>query len=250
MYQDIQDISATQRYIIGQKYDLDNRRFRYSQAAVALAGLARLVINKNICPGATGYENDFGFEGAIGYAASIGDEYVDIADTASRAKNYYQGGMLIIYGTTIFHQHYIVKSDAGNGSYVRCYLDKPLAVEDVTVAMGCTAYRNEYSALSPVAGSGVAAGFAKFVGVNLVPVTINYFCWLQTKGPCIVTPTGGTWPGSTVNLRDVYVNNADGTIQPATLSDPSAGYQRVGTLISATINTYGDLLIDLDVDPE
>jgi len=226
----------------------DLRKFRYSQAAEALDALARLVVNSNYCPGATGHVNEDGFEGSIGFAAPVGQRYLDIADTAGRAANFYQGGMVVVYGTTIFHQHYIMKSDAGTGSKVRLYLDKPVAVEDITVAMGCTAYRSQYSAVKKTGSTGV--GFETFVGLNLIPVTSGYFFWLWTNGPGIVTPTGVTWPGSAANLRDVYANPADGTLQPATLSDPSNGFQRIGTLISATVNGYGDLWINLQLDPD
>jgi len=251
--QDILEQSLSQIYPIGMRLPKDMRVFRYIQAIQGLEGLARLVINSNYCPGCTGHLNEDGFEGAGGvnaYAAPIGQTYLDIKDTVARVANFYQGGMVIVYGTTIFHQHYIVKSDAGDGAKVRLYLDRPIAVEDITAAMGVTAYRSQYSAVKKPGST--QTGFETFVGVNLIPVTINYFAWLQTKGPCIVTPTGVTWPGSAVNLRDVYANPNDGTLQPPTLSDPSNGFQRIGTLLSATGGTssdYGDLWINLDLDP-
>lgn len=255
MKQGIFELSASRKYPIGMRLDKDNRRFRYSYAAQALDGLARLVINSNYAPGVTGHVNEDGFEPqsplAIGFAAAVGQAYIDIADTAGRAANYYQGGMVIVYGTTIFHQHYIVKSDAGDGTKVRLYLEGPIVSEAITATMGCTAYTSPYSAVKKTAST--QTGFETFVGVNLLPVTIDYFFWLQTKGPCIITPTGGTWPGSAVNLRDVYANAADGTLQPPTLSDPSNGFQRIGTLICVTGGTgsnYGDLWINLDLDPD
>lgn len=253
MIQDILAQSLIPHYPIGLKLDKDNRRFRYAQATQALAGLARLVINSNYAPGVTGHLNEDGFEGAGGVnalPAVIGQKYLDIRDTALRVKDFYQGGMVVIYGVLNFHQHYIIKSDAGNGVIVRLYLDQPIAVEAITAPMGVTAYRNPYTAVRET-GS-VQQGFESFVGLPLIPVTILNFFWLQTKGPAIVTPTGGTWPGAAVNLRDVYANPADGTLQPPTISDPSAGFQRIGSLISATGGTasdYGDCWVNLDLDP-
>ena len=248
MQQDILAQSVSQVYPIGLRLAKDDRVFRYCQVGQALGGLARLAINANFAPGCTAHVNEDGFEGAIGFVALIGATYLDIADTAARAANFYQGGKLIVYGTTIFHQHHIVKSDAGDGAKVRVYLSEPLAVENITIAMGCTAYRSPYSDVKQ-AGS-TNTGFETFVGLPLIPVTINWFAWLQTKGLCAVTPTGGTWPGGAVNLRSVYANPADGTLQPATISDPSAGFQKVGDLMTATVNAYGDLLIKLDLDPD
>lgn len=253
MIQDILAESVTQHYPIGLRLPKDIRVFRYIQAAEALAGLARLVINSNYAPGVTGHLNEDGFEGAGGvnaYAAPIGQKYLDIKDTALRAAEFYQGGMAVIFGVLIFHQHYIVRSEAGNGTYVRLWLGQPIAVEDITAAMGCTAYRNPYTAVKKPGST--QTGFETFLGVPLIPVTLNYFAWIQTKGPAWVTPTGVTWPGSAANLRDVYANAVDGTLQPATISDPSAGFQRIGTLIGVTGGTasdYGDAMINLDLDP-
>jgi len=246
--QDVYTQSTTKNYNIGSKKQVYDRTFRYSYAFADLAALARLVVNSNYEGGVTGHLNADGYEGTA-YAALRGQAYLDIKDTALRAADFYQGGKVIIYGSTIFHQYEIVSSDAGNGTYVRLYLLSPIVVEDVTASMGVTAYRSPYSAVAP-AGS-VQVGFETFIGVNLIPVTHGYYFWLQTAGPCIVTPTGGTWPGSAVNLRAVYPNPSDGTIQPATISDPSEGYQCIGFLLSATggtANDYGDLWIQLRLD--
>jgi len=250
--QSVHEVSTIQNFIVGSERSDRGRKFRYSFTVAALTGLDRLVINTNYAPGVTGHLNEDGFEGAGGvnaYAAPIGQNYIDIKDTALRAKNWYQGGMVIVYGTLIFHQHYIVASDAGNGTYVRLYLDHPITTEAITAGMGVTAYRSRYSAVG-LAGS-VQTGFESFVGLPLIPAPISNYFWLQTGGPACVTPTGVTWPGSAVNLRDIYANPADGTIQPPTLSDPSLGYQRIGTLIEVTGGTagdYGDLWIDLQLD--
>lgn len=247
--QSIYEDSTTQKFEIGTRRIEYNRTFRYSKAGAALNGLARLLCNANYAPGVTGHADEDGFEGAGGYAASIGDTYIDIADTTVRAANYYRGGMLIVYGTTVFHQYHIVGSAAGTGVYVRLYLDKAVYEEAITATMGVTAYISPYSAVQQV-GS-VQTSFESVVGVNLVPVASGSYFWLQTAGPCIVTPTGVTWPGSAANLRAVYINPADGTLQPGTVSDPSSGYQYIGHLLSATGGTasdYGDLWIWLELE--
>lgn len=250
--QGVMEESISQKYYIGAQLKYGGRRFRYSQATAALAGLARLVVNSNYAPGVTGHANEDGFEGVLSAAAAIGAVTVRIADTAVRVANYYRGGMLIIFGTTIFHQHEIIASSVGNGTYVTLTLKTPITTENVTVAMGVTAYRSPYSAITPP-GSSSQVGFETFMGVNLIPITQNYYFWLQTGGPCFLTPTGGTWPGSAANLRAVYPNPADGTIQPGTLSDPSAGYQPIGYIMMATGGTgsdYGDALVMLMLDQD
>lgn len=251
--QTVYEQSGVQRYAIGSRLKLaspDGRIFRYSRAEADLAGLARLAVNSNYAPGVTGHEDEDGFEGVLAAAAPVGATHLDLADTALRARDYYQGGYVAAYGVAVFHQYHIARSDPGNGTYVRVHLTKPVAVEAITVAMGVTAYLSPYGAVAP-AGS-VQTGFESFVGLNLVPIDAGRCFWLQTGGPAIVTPTGGVWPGSAANLRDIYANPADGTIQPPTLSDPSLGYQRIGTLLSATGGTasdYGDLWIMLELEP-
>jgi hypothetical protein len=243
------ELSDLQNYIIGSKRKWADWTLRYSKSVEALACLARLLINTNIAPGATGHVNEDGFEGNLKTAAAIGDRYVDVADTASRDKDYYQGGYFVAYGATVFHQHHIVSSDAGDGSKVRLYLLEPIASEAIALTDGVTAYLNKYSDVG-LAGHGGGAGFETFIGLNLIPVTgARKFFWLVTAGPCIVTPTGApNYPGDAANLRMVTVNPADGTIQNAKDADPSQGYQVIGSLISSTVNTYGDLLIDLKLD--
>jgi len=245
----IYEDSTTQKFDIGTRRQEYNRTFRYTKANAALAGLGRLLGNSNYAPGVTGHADEDGFEGVLNATASIGDLYVDLADTNVRAANYYRGGHLVIFGTTVFHQYIIVASDAGTGAYVRCYLDKAVYEEDITVAMGVTAYLSQYSAVQQV-GS-VQAGFVSAVGLNLVPVASGSYFWMLTRGPCWVTATGGTWPGSAANLRAVYMNNADGTLQPGTVSDPSAGFQYIGYVINATGGTgsdYGDAFIWLELE--
>ena len=247
------EVSSTQRYRLGSPLVLeDNRLFRYSKAVADLTAgaLGRLVINQNYAPGVTGHEDEDGFEGVLNSDAAIGATYVDLADTAVRAVDYYAGAHLVIFGTTVFHQHHIVRSALGNGTYVRCWLDEPIADEAVTVAMGVTAYLSPYSALAP-AGS-VQAGFETFMGLPLCVVEEDEYFWLQTGGPAWVTPTGVTWPGSAAQQRDVSANPADGTIQPASVNDPTVGYQRIGYLLQATGGTgadYGDALIMLQLEP-
>lgn len=249
MKQGLHEQSAVKIYPLGMPYKSNNQLYRYSHAEAALAGLARLVINSCYAPGVTGHEDVDGYEGDLYADAPIGQIYVDIADTAGRAENFYQGGHLIIFSSTIFHQHYIVKSEAGTGSYVRCWLSKPIVAEAAEVGDGVTAYRSPYSDVA-VAGS-VQAGFEPFIGINLRPVTIDYYFWLLTAGLVWVTATGVVWPGAAAHQRDVYANPNDGTINVASQQDPTTGYQKVGWLSTATGGTssdYGDALIMLQLD--
>jgi len=245
MKQGIFEESSSQLYPIGMQLREQGslkRLFRYSKAAAAITCLARGVVNSNYCPGATDHEDENGFEGVLQAEAAIGQMYVDLADTANRAVNYYQGGQFVAYGTTIFHQHYIVKSDAGDGSKVRIYLSAPIVKEKITTSMGVTAYLNPYSAVANTD----SGRYDSFVGVNLIPVTSGYYFWLQTAGPCIITPM--VYFGDSIAERDCYFH-MDGTITIAATADPSTySPQRAGYLLSKTVSGYGDLWMMLQLD--
>ena len=66
------ELSDLQNYIIGSKRKWGDWTLRYSKSAEALACLARLLINTNIAPGATGHVNEDGFEGNLKTVAAIG----------------------------------------------------------------------------------------------------------------------------------------------------------------------------------
>lgn len=245
--QSIYETSTTQKYFIGTGRRQLGRIFRYSFAMAALLGLSRLVGNTNFEGGTTGHVGEDGFEGAPFAIANIGSNFIDIADTALRAADFYQGGLLVAFGVAQFHQYIVVHSLAGTGAKVRCFVSEPVNTENILLATGVTVYRSQYSAIGKAGDGGVAIGFMTFKGVNLVPVSISNYFWLQTAGPAIITPT--VFPGQAVSLREVYVNPADGTIADnATLPAP---HQRVGHLISATQGApaaYGDLLVNLQLD--
>ena len=229
-------------------YKADDHIYRYSHAEAALGGRDRLVINSCYAPGVTGHEDVDGFEGDLYADAPIGQKYVDIADTAGRAENFYQGGHLVIFSDGIWHQHYIVSSEVGTGSYVRCWLSKPIAYAAAEVGHGVTAYRSPYSDVN-VAGS-IAVGYEAFIGLPLRPITLGYYFWLLTAGLVYVC-AGTADPGGAVDQRDVYANKNDGTIERASAYDPTSGYQKVGwltTLTGGTAGIYGDSLIMLQLD--
>ena len=223
---------------------VDNRKYILSLAAGDLDDLARLVVNSSICPGATGGD---GYEGSLYADAAAGAQYVDIADTTARAVDYYQGAYLTIFPTGGPYATYrITGNDLGNGStHVRCYLATPLE-NALTTSSGITAYRNPYVAVKAAADYDPAAGYAAFIGLPQCAVTSGSYFWLLVAGPAWVTAQGGTWPGYVVNERDVYAHQ-DGTIDPASIKDPSVGYQRVGYLLSGTYAAYGDAFIMLQL---
>ena len=91
--------------------------------------------------------------------------------------------------------------------------------------------------------------FEAFICVPKWNVTALQYYWGQTRGPTWVTAHGGTWPGSSAALRDVYFH-IDGTIDPATIRDVGTlSPQRAGYLLHAgSSGSYGDGVIMLQLE--
>lgn len=246
MLHEINEQKASPVYPIGMPFQRGDKKYRYSIAGADMTALARLKINANYAPGVTGHTQEDGYEGNVYAIAAIGQKYVDIADTVARAANWYQGGHMIIFSGTIFHQRHIISSELGTGAYVRCHFIEALVTEAPAIADGVTVYRSPYSAIQPAAS--VQAGFECFMGVNLLPITSGYAFWLQTSGLLFIT-AGAIWPGAAAQQRDVYADPNDGTVRSDL--DPSNGFQKVGYIVEVTggdASDYGDALINLQLD--
>lgn len=242
--QSIMDPSTVQLSPIGMEYKQDVRKFRYCRAGAALGGVLRGAINGHIIPGDTGAP---GFEGAAGYASVAGQDTVQIADTeTTHTTNYYSGGFMVVFGTQ-YQSYYIISSTGSDGTSVTLKLSDPLDEALAASGVGVTLYPSIYSNI--LAASGVQQDFESFVVVPPCAVASGSFFWGQTKGPCWVTPHGGTWPGAGACLRDVYFH-IDGTIDPATIRDVGTlSPQRAGYLLSpSATSAYGDGHIMLQLE--
>jgi len=235
---------SKQRFPIGTIAWKDLRRFVYVEAGAAIDDLGRLVSVNNYGPGCTDHEDEDGFEGALYATASAGDTYVDVADTGALAKNDWEGGYFISFpsgGPYVCIR--IAGNDIGNEStHVRVYLDDPLPAA-LTTSDGITVYRSPFK---DVKAMGNIVGYESAIGVPLDALTSGRFGWVQTWGPAWVTAHGGSWPGDAAEQRMVYAHQ-DGTCDPASVKDPSSGYQQIGWLISATVSSYGDAFVFLTI---
>jgi len=244
--------SATQKFEVGTRRIEYGRKFRYSKAGedITAATHARLVANGNYAAGVAGHVNEDGFNGNPIADADIGDLYVDIDEAAARPANFFQGGYLqSLPAADPITGYYIVASDVSTGTYTRVYLDHPLIQAILTTSyVGISAC--PYSQIIQGDSAIVPAGFRSFVGLPLCNVDDDSYFWMQTAGPAWIIP--GSWtddrlPGRAVDMREVFVAQ-DGAIACAWSLDPSAGYQRVGYLIDATLTGYGSVFIMLQLD--
>ena len=245
--------SVTQKFEIGTRRIEYGRKFRYCKAGedITYATNARLLANGNYAPGVAGHLNEDGFNGNPVADADVGDFYIDLDEAgADRPANFFQGAYLqSLPAADPITGYYVVASDASTATYTRVYLDHPLIQAILTTSyVGICA--SPYSQVIQGDSGIVPAGYRSFIGLPLVNVTNDYYFWLQTAGPAWIIP--GSWtddrlPGRAVDMREVFVAQ-DGAIACAWSLDPSAGYQRVGYLLDATLAGYGSVFIMLQLD--
>ncbi|MBA7660602.1 hypothetical protein ES703_68605 [subsurface metagenome] len=89
-------------------------------------------------------------------------------------------------------------------------------------------------------------GFQSVVVVPLVPVTINYFFWGQTWGPCICTAVQDGGIGGEVDQRSVYFNKYGCILNCA---DGSCNLQYAGHMLPTQLATKYDLFFMLQLAP-
>lgn len=177
---------ATQRYMIGTLYETwDGRRFRYAKigAANIAAGLmmqAGVNSAKHIAIAQTGYPHAVG-DTKIRCLVTTGG----IAGSETFAQtNAISGGFVSFYtdGTpsSAVQSYQVLSSVMISETVIELELTRP-----ISTAVAAT----EYVILTPnkyfkTVVAPATTLTAQPVGVPVVPLTANYFGWLQTKGPC------------------------------------------------------------------
>jgi len=230
--------SATQKFEIGTRRIEYGRTFRYAKAGETFVSAdgARLVKNGNFEPEWGSYQDTYGFYGDLLTAAAAGAKHLDLEEAAGRVANFFQGAYVTTFadiaGVRNFTTFYVVKSDASEATFTRIYLDHPV-VTPISATNGIHLYNSPYSR---VIDGQSEMRWAPCIGRVLCgDVPINNFFWLQTAGPCWVTPfewNSANTPGYNASSLDVYAW-IDGTIASVTKCPPTTGYQRVGYLLPA-----------------
>jgi len=236
--EEIFDQSSIQLYPIGSQLRKFDKIYRYCKAGAAMSAAGFLKGNYFLCPGSAGNSANSGFEGAFYAAVTAGDTSFSIADTAA-AKNEYENAYLVVYDSTnnIFDNYTVIGNDVTNATTTKLYIASPGFKNDYTTSIGITIYRSPYMGIRAMTG-----GYMSALGWAKMAITSAYFFWLQTAGPISGVTGASTWPGQTQYYRDVY-SNTDGSLIGYT-----AGYQRVGYLLSRTASDYGDNFVMLQLD--
>jgi len=235
-WQDPQDQSEDQNFLIGSKLVIDDRVFRYCKAE---SDLRALIGAKN-----ASYPRE-GNTAAVEYLAgtdqitlALNDHSVDY--DAEQLADYWKGGYIwIMWGPTDtrgYGQMYRIKSNtAAAGTiptrYVILTLETPLRVT-VPASAWHTAWPNVYRNVKRSDSARMSV-----VCVPLIPVTSGRYFWGQTWGPIFMSCTHAA-PGLTDNDREIYFHESNhGEIVPGSQVVFTAGQpfnQRAGFLITNT----------------
>jgi hypothetical protein len=237
-----------QRYEFGTRYlTRDGRVMKYGHAAAE-------------CQSGYGAYNlgIVNISAVLPVAASEGDTSVTVTVTSGGygadgdiAENELAGGYLILNNGVEDPQNILIVGNDADVSVTTCklYLEEALW-QSVTTAAYAEVVLNPYAHLS---GGATAASGAKasVMGIPKRNLAATYNGWIQTWGPCWITPPspGATAPGYTDNDREVYFV-ANGTIVGAASGTViESGFQRAGFIIQKDVagNNAGPPLVMLQL---
>lgn len=243
--QGIYEQSAVQNFEIGASKKVKGSwTFHYCQVSVALpvmTGQYRLSGSLSTIVAAN--------ELILTVAALAGQKVVSIPDAAS-AVDYYRGGTIEIWSVagTRYEFHRIASSTVSDGTDVLLTLEENLAYA-IAIGEMVLPMPSIYRAVGPMGAVYARRQYA--AGLSLIPVTINYYSWLLTYGPCFISCQGGGWPQDAVDCMDVFAWQ-DGTIAhlgawgAGTYDGAGTSPQRVGTGLYQGDYGVGRIMLQLD----
>lgn len=179
---------TTQRFIHGTRYLMwDGRVFKYALAQAELESYHGCRATEDAALSYT----------AAPLAASIGDRMVQIT-LASRVEDDLAGGYIQLYDggdidTTC--QRGII-GNTKSDTTVDVYIDYPLHQPIVATTDAMEVYENPYGAVSEVSDA-----YSAWVGVPNVSCAAANNVWIQTWGPCAISPGNLTLDDAAANER-------------------------------------------------
>lgn len=212
--QDIYEISATQKHRLGTRCQRGQRVFVYAKAASTLHTSALAALDR---------EQDIAYR-AVAATVPAGSTQITLTTTTGDGQDSdgqidaheLEGGYIVIFvgdGTEI-NMGILDNTEVTASSHtITITLDGELPTE-VTNAMYAECVSSPY--LEVTSEVATAGGFKTYVGLPMAVATTTYpYCWLQTWGPCFISPAnnfGDANPG-TAQYNHALVVRAGGTVQ-------------------------------------
>jgi len=186
--QDIEEESVTKNYRIGTRRVQDERTFHYMRADATYGVTAPFWAGANTRKYKVDDSEDT-IEGVTVAAGGATDLTLSVLDTNSaHVADFFEGGWAILTVGSIIRMLRIRSSTAG-GTSVTLTFWEPLGM---VVALGSQiqVFPSIYSAVaSSHPGSGWNDGKSVKVCMPIMPVTVSYYFWGQTWGPCYGIPS-------------------------------------------------------------
>jgi len=190
MKQGILEVSATPIYPFGKGFEVGNSLYRYAHVDAERQIRAAYGVFPKIYYGETGVPTTL---------APAGTVTVTLTAVADVAEDQFAEGILSKAGGGGggYGVNYRIKSNtsatAGNPFTVTLH-DK--IIVDIPVTDTCTLFRSMWANVVSMRQrniDAVATDLRKtsVVGIPNRFVALDYYCWLQVKGPCMVVPAGG-----------------------------------------------------------
>lgn len=227
---------ANGEYHIGKRVITpDGRVFKYTRA-------------KGTLKPSYGAYNGFPVSKHITYAAlpsaiTADDKFATVTFPSSAGyssggftKDELAGGYIVVSNNNDDYPetHMIVGNDAmgATTSTAKIYVDWPFGVGHTT-SDGAEAFPNPYNYM--LSSETASSSYAAWMGVAVVKATTTLpYSFIQTWGPCWVTPGGGdSSPGDTAEDRTMYFVG-DGSVNGGYALTVENGYQKAGFIIDTT----------------
>ncbi len=194
-YQGTRAQSTTQNYALGTKREyLDGRIFRYIKARTAIhtetgACYAAKTVTNAVAPTQATDAGDVG-DVKVTMTVASGD---GLAGDGIVALDELVGGYVVIgNGTSQHPQNRRITGNtavATGGGVCTLTLDEAL---DTAVVVGTTNIETLMNPWILSDGNATNSAYVTFRGIAARELTINYYGWIQTAGPCWITSDGNT----------------------------------------------------------
>jgi len=181
--QDINTVSGTQRYELGTRLVTgDGRVFRYGKCGASFEDTKHGLKNNGILVTEKGTIFGACAAGATSVTVTFNGDYCD----EIIAANALYGGYISIYNSsTIRDQRMIISNTAivAAGGATTIGIDEPI-VTAIASAVDCEILRNPYADL--IVSNDLQTSV---MGMPAALATTGQYLWIQTWGPCRITPT-------------------------------------------------------------
>jgi len=229
---------STQRYVPGTRLTTwDGRVFKYSGSKGALlSGFGAFNDSTAVNISVTAATIVAG-QRTIPLAFASGDGYA--GDGVCADKELVGGYYVTGHGVSTVQNRLIIDTDgvgvSGTGGTITLYLDGPIS--NALTTPFTEVVLNPYRYLTRNSGG----EYQSVMGVPAANRTSTYWGWIQSWGPCWVTPGGAdSVPGNSAEDRTV-VFVGDGSVNGVTAITLENGYQVAGFIIDETANGTGAL---------